>query len=492
MHIFRNFGSLNFCTVFFHLRHGRRRERENTGGSKSGVWDPLAHFEVEGGRNFGSGYVSQNSRLCHVLSFSVVPSVSVESAMESVMLSYFWHQTAFLIGRGSKIFHPNVEFSPSFFRQLIGTAKSGCPERWRKREGRNFAGTLDVPQSWISKELVWKIKVPSWRKVRFSGFTDDSAIQGNRSPSLYKCQCFESWNSENVERKRNHALQCGYFKHRTLVLNPSFCESSQHLRSSFELVWTVRLDRGRKGTREATRIRDQRCINMCEITRSKTFGIPSKTCIWKELARKHSWFRIAGRENSIHKGLRTCIVQTQSISWEEIQNSTWRQLIPFCREHTLSQAHPQSRNFAAIPGGTIIGPVIEVKTVKLLNNMDLKLQIHHPKIMYGQLMLWIPEGRVGSWMKSIFLMPDSDPVRSYSLNFKDQKEESRAKNRPILASRRLVQPMFQILPATRKLAQTLSAFLLHKRFFKQKEPFVRTMGNGRLFMPILQTEETWQ
>ena len=83
-------------------------------------------------------------------------------------------------------------------------------------------------------------------------------------------------------------------------------------------------------------------------------------------------------------------------------------------------------------------------------------------------------------MKSIFLMPDSDPVRNYSLNFKDQKEESRAKNRPILASRRLVQPMFQILPATRKLAQTLSAFFLHKRFFQQKEPFLRTMGKWKV------------
>ena len=41
-------------------------------------------------------------------------------------------------------------------------------------------------------------------------------------------------------------------------------------------------------------------------------------------------------------------------------------------------------------------------------------------------------------MKSIFLMLYSDPVRNYSLNVKDQKEESLAKNRPIQASRRLV------------------------------------------------------
>ena len=32
----------------------------------------------------------------------------------------------------------------------------------------------------------------------------------------------------------------------------------------------------RKGTRKTERIRDQRCINMCEITGSKTIGIPSK------------------------------------------------------------------------------------------------------------------------------------------------------------------------------------------------------------------------
>ena len=75
-------------------------------------------------------------------------------------------------------------------------------------------------------------------------------------------------------------------------------------------------------------------------------------------------------------------------------------------------------------------------------------------------------------MKSIFPMPHSDPVQNYSLNVKNHKEESLAKNRPILASRRLVQPMFQVMLATRKLAQTLSAFLQHHRLFTQKEPFL--------------------
>ena len=77
-------------------------------------------------------------------------------------------------------------------------------------------------------------------------------------------------------------------------------------------------------------------------------------------------------------------------------------------------------------------------------------------------------------MKSVFLMADSDPVQNYSLYFKDQEEESLAKNRPILASRRLEQPMFQIILASRKLVQTLSAFLQNERPFSQKESFLRT------------------
>ena len=62
-------------------------ENEKTQGDRNWVfWDHLAHVEVEGGRNVGSEYVSQNSRFYLVLSVSVVPSVSVESVIESVML----------------------------------------------------------------------------------------------------------------------------------------------------------------------------------------------------------------------------------------------------------------------------------------------------------------------------------------------------------------------------------------------------------------------
>ena len=45
----------------------------------------MAHFEVEGRRNFVSGYVSQNSRFYHEMSVFVLLSVSVYRAMECEM-----------------------------------------------------------------------------------------------------------------------------------------------------------------------------------------------------------------------------------------------------------------------------------------------------------------------------------------------------------------------------------------------------------------------
>ena len=83
---FEILGSLIFALCFLPFAARSLKRTKNTGGSKLGFWDPLAHFEVEGGRNFGSGYVSQNNRFYHVLYVSVVPSLSVESFIKSVMV----------------------------------------------------------------------------------------------------------------------------------------------------------------------------------------------------------------------------------------------------------------------------------------------------------------------------------------------------------------------------------------------------------------------
>ena len=128
------------------------------------------------------------------------------------------------------------------------------------------------------------------------------------------------------------------------------------------------------------RIRDQRCIDKCETTRSTTFGITSKAGIGKQLARKHSGLRIADRDDSVHKGLRRRIVPHRvsagmNCKTRPDEDDGFEQIIPLCREYTHSRVRPQSRAFAAIPGGTNIGPVIEVQKVKMLDQYGLEIAI---------------------------------------------------------------------------------------------------------------------
>ena len=60
------------------------------------------------------------------------------------------------------------------------------------------------------------------------------------------------------------------------------------------------------------------------------------------------------------------------------EDDSFGQIIPLCREYTLSRVNPQSRVFAAIPGGTITGPVIEVQIVKILDQDGLEIAIPWP------------------------------------------------------------------------------------------------------------------
>ena len=148
-------------------------------------------------------------------------------------------------------------------------------------------------------------------------------------------------------------------------------------------MWTIRLDRGRKGTRKTERIRDQRCIDKCEITRSKTFGIFSKTSISKQFVGNIQDFE------SLSETIRFTRVCEIASSWHRVsaglsyktrldEDDGFGQIVPSCREYTLSRVNPQSRAFAAIPGGTIIGPVIEVQVVKIIDQYGLEIAISSP------------------------------------------------------------------------------------------------------------------
>ena len=53
----------------------------------------------------------------------------------------------------------------------------------------------------------------------------------------------------------------------------------------------------------------------------------------------------------------------------------WRTVTPPCREYTFSRSFPESQVVAAIPEGTVIGPVLEVRTVKILDEHGMEIAI---------------------------------------------------------------------------------------------------------------------
>ena len=53
----------------------------------------------------------------------------------------------------------------------------------------------------------------------------------------------------------------------------------------------------------------------------------------------------------------------------------WRETTLLSREYTSSRVIQKTQALAAIPAGTIVGPVIEIHVVKFLTSMDLEVSI---------------------------------------------------------------------------------------------------------------------
>ena len=53
----------------------------------------------------------------------------------------------------------------------------------------------------------------------------------------------------------------------------------------------------------------------------------------------------------------------------------WRTITPLCRQYSISRSYPKAQAWAAIPEGTIIGPVLEVHVVKILDGNGKEVAI---------------------------------------------------------------------------------------------------------------------
>ena len=102
--------------------------------------------------------------------------------------------------------------------------------------------TLDVSGSRVGRRVFWRFS-RSKRAIELHSQQNGTAIQINWSYCLQKDQCLESWSLEARVWKMYHSLQWRFYEYRTLVPSSSLCQSAQYLKSSSELVSSIRFDR---------------------------------------------------------------------------------------------------------------------------------------------------------------------------------------------------------------------------------------------------------
>ena len=243
--------------------------------------------------------------------------------------------------------------------------------------------------------------------------------------------------------------------------------------------------------------RGQKCIDKSEITSSETFGIFSPRLVsWNSLRENIQDFeslsetirftRVCEGASFVHRVSAGMSYKTRP----DEDDGFWA--VDSIMQRIYTSNKPTIQFLQQFLEEQLFDQPLKFRCWKLLTNMDLNLPFHHHMIQHGHPMLWYPEERVGSWMKLIFPMQNSDPAQNYYLNFRKQKEENLASHSRRLASRRLVRSMCQVRLASRKLVRTLSAFLPAKRFFPHKEPYLRPTRSGKWFLPIHRMDKLCQ
>ena len=86
-----------------------------------------------------------------------------------------------------------------------------------------------------------------------------------------------------------------------------------------------------------------------------------------------------GERYPIYESLWRCDIRDKSLYWDELQNYCWRRWwfgdrTSACREYTLLREDSNSRIYAAIPGQTIIGPVLQVHITRYLGISGIEIQ----------------------------------------------------------------------------------------------------------------------
>ena len=279
----------------------------------------------------------------------------------------------------------------------IGWTKKGHSEKCTSNSEQSRTLVIPRPNWW--RKMVRNAHVQTWRKIGFHLHRDGGTFHSNWSPSIQGHQCFESCNSEKKRWQMYDRLQCGFVEHRTLVSHNSLSKSAQSLRSSVKMVWRVRSMDSESKRVVCGDFRGKRkwaATEKCEAARSEFLGVNSKerkSGIWKQIARMSSEIWNTGERNPIHESLWRCGIYEKNLSWDELQNYSWRRWLfwrpnlSLQRIHTLPREGPNSRIHATIPRQTTIGPGPQVHITRYLDTSGFEIQI--PSTAKKDLKTWV-------------------------------------------------------------------------------------------------------
>ena len=168
----------------------------------------------------------------------------------------------------------------------------------------------------------------------------------------------------------------------------------------------------------------------------------------------------------------------------------WGTITPKCREYSSSRSVPKTQVLAAIPEGTITGQVLEVNIVKIMDGYGI--EVANPSIADSVNTSYVVISRETERLGNE-IHGHKEKLKSSNSLLKDiqrsERSEPHGEERGTNSIKETCAP--QSIKETNLCEpsqhSSYTSVPLHK-----KEPFLRMKGNECLFMPILQTEETWQ
>ena len=335
--------------------------------------------------------------------------------------------------------------------------------------------TLDVPRSWRRKEMEWNSQLCTWRKMGFYSHSDGGTIQRNRSALsrgiLKKKKGRDTIHFSGDSTNTELLFQTNHSVNQLSIYGAvsNWCE--QFGLTENEMGQEKRLGKGESVTRGVlTSVKSQEVNLLTSSPRSASgSSLREKIQDFESLSDTIRIARVCEDVILVHR-----VSAGMSYKSRPDEDDGFGQIIPLCREYTLSRVNLQSRACAAIHGGTIIGTVIEVQIVKILDSYGLEIAIPSPN---DSSTFWYPEERIDSWTNCTFPMSNIEsPAQNYFLNIRMQKKANLA----------------CLAHSKTSIQETGAAVTRQTGIQETGADSQRRTGSGNLFVPINCTEEPCQ